>query len=141
MAFGKILRQHREAQGLTLEQLAELSDVEVGTISALENRDSQRSKFAPQLARALGVPLEELLGFRPTTPQSYSKGARTTRLIAQESGLPTVGGWPLPGITPQQFYGSLSPSDRAAIVSLAKALLDRRPPAPAPADEPAPADA
>lgn len=60
MALGKTIRALRESRGLTLEQLADASGVELGTISALENRDSQRTKFAGRLASALGVTMEEL---------------------------------------------------------------------------------
>lgn len=60
MALGKKIRALREARGLTLEQLSDLSGVELGTISALENRDSQRTKFAGALAAALSVSMEEL---------------------------------------------------------------------------------
>lgn len=56
------MRALREQQNLTLEKLAELSGVDLGTISALEVRDSTRSKYALQIAEGLGVSLEELLG-------------------------------------------------------------------------------
>ncbi|MEF8755967.1 MAG: XRE family transcriptional regulator [Accumulibacter sp.] len=60
MALGKNIRRHRTAQGLTLEQLSERSGVDVGTISALENRDSVRSRYASAIARGLGMSVEEL---------------------------------------------------------------------------------
>ena len=60
MALGTRIRYYREKAGLTLEQLSERSGVEVGTISALENRDSSRSKFATPIARGLGMSLEML---------------------------------------------------------------------------------
>lgn len=62
MALGKKIRALREDKGWTLEQLSDASGVEVGTISALEIRDSQRTKFAGALAAALGVTLDELAG-------------------------------------------------------------------------------
>lgn len=46
--------------GWTLEQLSERSGVEVGTINALENRDSKRSQFASALAKAYGITTEAL---------------------------------------------------------------------------------
>lgn len=67
MALGKNIAALREARGWTFEQLSEKSGVEVGTINALEKRDSKRSQFAPQLARAFGVPVEALLGDAPPT--------------------------------------------------------------------------
>lgn len=61
MALGKNIRMLRELRGYTLERLSELSGVDVGTISALEVRDSTRSKYAPAIARALNVSLEQLM--------------------------------------------------------------------------------
>lgn len=60
MALGHQIKRYRDKAGLTLEQLSDLSGVEVGTISALENRDSQRSKFARAIAGALGLTVEML---------------------------------------------------------------------------------
>lgn len=60
MALGNRIRYYREKAGLTLEQLSERSGVDVGTISALENRDSSRSKFASPIARGLGMTVEML---------------------------------------------------------------------------------
>lgn len=49
-------------RGYTLEKLEELSGVEVGTLSALENRDSKRSAHVHLIAAALGVSVEDLMG-------------------------------------------------------------------------------
>ncbi|MDI3489593.1 MAG: hypothetical protein PWP11_870 [Thauera sp.] len=46
--------------GWTLEQLSERASVDVGTINALENRDSKRSMYASNLARAFGLTTEAL---------------------------------------------------------------------------------
>lgn len=59
--LGERIRHYREGLGLTLEALSEKSTVDVGTISALENRKSRRSQFAPQIAQALGLTVEQLL--------------------------------------------------------------------------------
>jgi len=61
MNLGQQVRRIRNHLGLTLEQLAKRSGVDVGTISALEVRASTRSKYAQQLAAGLGVSLDELL--------------------------------------------------------------------------------
>lgn len=61
MALGKQIKHYREKLGWKLEQLSFLSGVEVGTISALENRDSTRSKFGPPIAKAFGLTMEQLL--------------------------------------------------------------------------------
>jgi transcriptional regulator with XRE-family HTH domain len=60
MAIGKNIKAHREARGWTLADLSERSGVELGTIGALEVRDSARSKFASAIAKALGMTVEEL---------------------------------------------------------------------------------
>jgi transcriptional regulator with XRE-family HTH domain len=61
MALGARIRFYRDKLALTLEQLSDRAGVDVGTISALELRDSQRSKYAPAIAKALGLTLEQLL--------------------------------------------------------------------------------
>lgn len=61
MSLGKQIKKYRLAHGWTLEELSDRSDVEVGTISALEVRDSKRSEKAPAIANALGLSLEQLL--------------------------------------------------------------------------------
>jgi phage repressor protein C with HTH and peptisase S24 domain len=60
MALGANIRRHRIASGLTLEQLSDRSGVDVGTINALENRDSRRSSYAVAIARGLGMTAEQL---------------------------------------------------------------------------------
>lgn len=60
MATGSQIRKYRTKAGLTLEQLSELSGVEVGTISAIEQRDSSRSSKFSLLAAALGMTVEML---------------------------------------------------------------------------------
>lgn len=60
MALGKQIKNHRNARKLTLDQLSEMSGVDIGTISALENRDSVRSKYAIALAAAMGMTVEQL---------------------------------------------------------------------------------
>lgn len=82
MALGKNIRLHREGQGLTLEQLSEICGVDVGTISALENRDSQRSKYATAIARGLGLSLEQLeLGDVASPPLGLSEPERQPQLL------------------------------------------------------------
>ena len=60
MATGSNIRTLRNLAGLTLEQLSVLSGVEVGTISALENRDSARSKYFTAIAQAFGISTDDL---------------------------------------------------------------------------------
>lgn len=61
MTLGQNIKFLRQARGWTLADLSSQSGVDVGTISALEVRGSQRSKYAAAIARAFGVTLEELV--------------------------------------------------------------------------------
>ena len=73
MGIGKIVRQLRKERGWKLEELSRRSGVAVGTISAIEVRDSVRSEYASQLAHGLGVPVSVLLG-SPTNPTPPALG-------------------------------------------------------------------
>ena len=83
MALGKRVRALREQRGWTLEYLEEVSGVPVGTISALEVRNSKRSVYASALAKAFGVTLEELLEDErllelPKTPRAPALRSRSS---------------------------------------------------------------
>lgn len=69
MGLGANIKRHREGQGLTLEKLSKASHVPIGTISALEVRDSSRTVYATAIAAALGMTVEQLTdeGFQPET--------------------------------------------------------------------------
>lgn len=61
MAIGKNIRFHRETRlGITLDELSVRSNVDIGTISALEVRDSARSKYFAKIAHGLGLTLDQL---------------------------------------------------------------------------------
>lgn len=60
MGLGKQIRKYREKAGWTLDQLSTHSEVDVGTISALEQRDSKRSQYTAKLAQAFGLTIEQL---------------------------------------------------------------------------------
>lgn len=88
MALGKNVKRLREAKGINQTTLAKMAGLSIGSLSALENRDSVRSEFAPQLARALGVPVEELITGETATvaltaPSAYvsASGGRVPELI------------------------------------------------------------
>jgi transcriptional regulator with XRE-family HTH domain len=68
MNMGDRIRALRALRGYTLEQLSERSGVDVGTISALENRRSTRSMYAPQIAAGLDVTLDVLMSSADDTP-------------------------------------------------------------------------
>ena len=61
MGIGKNIRFHRDVRlNWTLEKLSEASGVDVGTISALEMRDSKRSQYFGPIAKGLGLTIDEL---------------------------------------------------------------------------------
>jgi len=89
MALGKTVKALREAHGWTLKDLSKRSGVPVGTIGALEVRDSVRSEYAPKLAIGFGIPLEELLPATATatltapTGTLSATGSATKQPLAQ----------------------------------------------------------
>ncbi len=86
MALGKNVKALREQRGWTLKDLSERSAVPVGTISAIENRNSVRSEYASKLASAFGVSTDELTGdetMTATTPTSMPNQATAPVVRAQ----------------------------------------------------------
>lgn len=68
MGTGSKVRALRVARKWTLEQLAEKSEVAVGTIHAIEARDSSRSIYFPQLAKAFGLSVEAMAAYDEKVP-------------------------------------------------------------------------
>ena len=63
MTFGELLRQTREARGMTRQALAAASGVPFGTLHNYEiGRRAPSFANAVQLARALGVSCEDFAG-------------------------------------------------------------------------------
>lgn len=60
MAIGLRIKQLRVERGWTLEDLSRRSGVDVGTINALERRNSRRSTYFVALAKAFGLSFQEL---------------------------------------------------------------------------------
>ena len=89
------LREERTRAGLTLEQLAQRSELSIAHLSRLESGDRQPSVAALiSLSRALGVSMSTLLGERRGAPAiaTYPAGATAHRsnglTIAACSGFP-----------------------------------------------------
>ena len=60
--FGRIVRKHRKARGLTQEQLAERADLAPKMISLIERFERNPSlNVADSIARGLGLPLWRLV--------------------------------------------------------------------------------
>ena len=128
MSLGSQVRRYREKLELTLEQLSELSDVDVGTISALEVRDSQKSKFASQLARAVGLSLEQLLDEGTDYPASRVpryQGAAPGGLQSAIFEIRSPGNsyyWPFQQVS-KADWSSLTDSQRSQVEGFVMGLL------------------
>lgn len=75
MTLGSRVRAWRTNYGWTLDELSALSGVERGTIGAMELRESKRSDYTAQLAKAFGISVDELLD--PSIPPSNRLGGQT----------------------------------------------------------------
>jgi phage repressor protein C with HTH and peptisase S24 domain/DNA-binding XRE family transcriptional regulator len=88
MGVGRFIRELRLAKGWTQPQLSEASGVDVGTISAIEQRDSSRSNHFPALAEALDMPLSFLLhaAKKGELPVRWTNGDKILELQATPDG-------------------------------------------------------
>ena len=86
LAFGDLLRQHRNAARLTQEDLAEQAGLSVDTISLLERGEHRRPhRYTMQsLAEALGLSQQDRIRFemaaRMPTVRADTHGTRSTDL-------------------------------------------------------------
>jgi DNA-binding XRE family transcriptional regulator len=105
MALGKQIRHYREKAGLRLEDLEQASGVDAGTINALENRDSVRSKYTGKIASAFGLTVEQLEDDQADYPlqlrqtQADSRGALC--LVTADNninGALVSQAWPFPDV-------------------------------------------
>jgi len=90
MALGKTVKALREARGWTLKDLSKRSGVPIGTIGALEVRDSVRSEYAPKLAIGFGILLEELLPATATATLTAPTGTLSAAGSASKQWPATV---------------------------------------------------
>lgn len=124
MALGNQVRHYRTGMGWTLERLSELSGVEIGTIGAIEKRNSKRSEHGPALARAFGLSLEQLLDESQNYLAAIKEGSIpsvATGTGPARSGDPVA--WPFRSITPDHWE-QLGDSERAQIEAYARGFVD-----------------
>lgn len=112
MALGKQIQTYRKRAGWTLEQLAEKSGVEVGTISALEQRDSERSKYTGALARAFGLTTEQLADESVTYP-IHTGASGAAQVLESERAPYTANSWPFS--TARQMFDKLPEREQARV--------------------------
>lgn len=89
MNIGKLIDWWLERRGWRATDLARISQVSPGNISALRRRSSLRSQHVPAIARAFGVTVDDFLAKRDgnvTTPITPRAGpiANALRLLAEQ---------------------------------------------------------
>lgn len=105
--FGKRLATIRQSKGLTQTQLGEAVGVSKRVITYYEQDDSQPpGAMLVDLARALHVSADQLLGLKPPAKQTTSP--RTARLLKR-----------------LQRIEQLSPTDRRVILKMVDSLIER----------------
>jgi hypothetical protein len=125
MAIGHQIRHYREKLKLTLEQLSDLCGVDVGTISALEVRDSSRSKYFPQISKAFGLTLEQLAdesvdydisvvknGTANVGSMAYQVNEPVAVYSAPSQDFKAGRSWPFLTVSPDQYWHTLSQAQR-----------------------------
>lgn len=135
MSLGKQIKKYRLAHGWKLEDLSDRCGVEVGTISALEVRDSKRSEKAPAIAKALGLSLEQLLDedtdwsaaalALATSAYSTQRDASPPKVMEPQSNLVSIPYWPFT-FTQEKFRRLLNHKDIKSIDDYIKGLLTAR---------------
>ena len=123
MTLGTQLKHYRVGLGWSLEQLSQRSGVDIGTISALETRKSSRSKFAPDLARALRLSLDQFLDERYDFLPQLKMGVVPGPIGSHSGG--EVSNWPFEDITPEQWH-RLEDNERGRIEAYARGFLDAK---------------
>lgn len=83
MGVGKNIRAMRLARKWDLATLSEKSGVDVGTISALEQRDSKRSQYLANFCQAFGVTLRQLMEGEDAPPKAEKPSATDNGLSAE----------------------------------------------------------
>lgn len=135
MSLGKQIKKYRLAQGWTLEELSDRCDVEVGTISALEVRDSKRSEKGPAIAKALGLSLEQLLDestdwtsvalVHAISADVADRDALPLKVMEPQSNLLSMPYWPF-SFTQEKFRRLLNRKDIKSIDDYISGLLTAR---------------
>jgi transcriptional regulator with XRE-family HTH domain len=130
MATGKQIRHYRDKLKWKLWQLAEASEVDIGTISALESRDSSKSQFFPQIAKAFGLTVEELADTSADhTPNPPGKSNPTLTVMEKEAHYKVVRGIDPWIAEATKTLEALSTEDRrAAVLNLRNFVQNLGPP-------------
>lgn len=123
MALGSQVRHYREGLRWTLEKLSEKSGVDIGTIGALEKRNSSRSQYGVKLASAFGLTVEQLLDDGTDYLAQIKAGgpiAPTSAHHLRESAPP----WPFRNLTAADWWDTLDGDARMLVEAYARGMLD-----------------
>lgn len=139
MSLGSQVEKYRnQVLKLKFSQLSDLSGVDVGTINAMEKRDSNRAdiRAAIAIAGALGLSLEELADeqadhsdkVKAHMARVWAKEPARPPLVAAESVVTPWSSsyWPFASISPERFRSVLYPEDIERIETYARAIIDTR---------------
>lgn len=142
MSTGSQIRKYRKMLKWTLERLSEASGVETGTISALENRNSQRSEKFPSIAKAFGLTVEQLCDetteYTPKPPSVvYGKTITNHAINARAFGSETPLDWPFSARVAPWQYAQLSDQDKTEVENFILFKLQAKDP---PAEQTPPAN-
>lgn len=89
MAIGNNIKNRRIAKGWLVKELSERSGVAPSTISAIEDRDTNRSKHFADIAAALGVSVEEL-SIEVAEKQELGLSAEANRIARMYMSLSSI---------------------------------------------------
>ncbi len=91
--FGQRLRERREAEGISLSEVARRAQVSKAYVSQLERGGSTQPSYSvvARLSTALGTTMEDLTG-QPVVwdPTEHEPIPASLRTFAQQSGVPDV---------------------------------------------------
>jgi len=89
LPFGKILASIRKTKGLTQSELGEKIQVPRYRINYYENQTERPPSYLlPELAKALRVSIDELMGFKPFKDHDLPKNIKMWRRLKKIEELP-----------------------------------------------------
>lgn len=138
MSLGsQVFKYRKQVANLSFAELAAMADVEVGTLNALEKRDSNRVdiRTVAAIAKALGMTIEELTDesadhsskvkahlLRQKTPP-----ADMGTMVVSENIAPwNVSYWPFVSISQERFRSALDRDDLTRIEAYVQAIIETR---------------
>ena len=140
MSIGDQIKKYRNAANLKQVELADLSEVKNGTISAMENRGSKKSEHLAQLASCFGLTVDQLMD--EATDYSDHVRAFVARSLEERRNphqarpmvqdiraktwpVPSGGYWPF-SVAPDRVRAALLPADIQRVEAYLLSLVEAR---------------